>query len=137
MSKLEQAFARKDYGELRQRLRAIAESRRAYRPGDIALDYTYQEAWLKAASGDTAGAISQLDLSLKAIPTMSASALREAGAAAAVGRAMGLRADLAAATGDWKKAKQWGSALAALWTDADPVLQPTVSRMKAVASSGR
>jgi tetratricopeptide (TPR) repeat protein len=137
MSKLEQAFGRKDYGELKRRLRAIAQSRRAYRPGDIALDYTYQEAWLKAASGDTAGAILQLDPSLNAIPTMSASALREAGAAAAVGRAMGLRADLAAATGDLKNAKRWGSALAALWTDADPVLQPTVSRMKALASSGR
>ena len=126
-----------NFTELKQRLRAIAQSRRAYRPGDIALDYTYQEAWLKAAIGDTAGAILQLDPSLNAIPTMSASALREAGAAAAVGRAMGLRADLAAATGDLKNAKRWGSALAALWMDADPVLQPTVSRMKALAGSGR
>lgn len=137
MSKVEQAFARRNYDDVKQLLRAIAQSRRAYRPGDVALDYTYQEAWLTAATGDTAGAIAQLDLSLNAIPTMSASALREAGAAAAAGRTMGLRADLAAAVGDWENAKRWAAALAALWTDADPALQPEVRRMKAVASSGR
>jgi hypothetical protein len=107
--------------------------RRASRPGDITLDYTYQEAWLKAAMGDTAGAIQQLDLALGALPTLSGIALREVGAAAAIGRAISLRAELANRQHDDRTARKWGAALVALWSGADEELQPTVSRMKELA----
>ena len=107
--------------------------RRASRPGDLTLDYTYQEAWLKTAMGDTAGAIQQLDLALGALPTLSGLALREVGAAAAVGRAIALRADLANSQHDSRAAKKWAAALVALWGAADTELQPTVSRMREIA----
>jgi hypothetical protein len=107
--------------------------RRASRPGDLSLDYTYQEAWLKTAMGDTVGAIQQLDLALGALPTLSGMALKEVGAAAAVGRAITLRADLANSQHDAPAATRWSAALVALWSGADAELQPTVSRMRELA----
>jgi len=137
LANLQQAFARRNIREVNRNFKAIAQARRAYRPGDVSLDRTYQEAWIQVAMGDTAGAITQLDRSLNAIPSMSAGALREVVAAAAAGRAMALRADLAQAQGDARTARRWGRAAAELWADADPPLQPTVSRMKALAAQSR
>src|SRR6266516_4545371 len=135
--RMQQAFAQGDFNAVRSRLRAQTIARRAMRPGDISMDYTYQEAWLRAAIGDTAEAIKQLDRSLTALPTLSATAVKEPAAAAAVGRAILLRADLAAATGDARGARTWASALVDLWRGADLPLQPTVTTMKRVASNTR
>ena len=62
-----------------------------------------------------------------ALPTLSADALKDAGAAAAIGRSIALRAELAHAKRDDRTARQWASALSALWKNADPELQPTVA----------
>jgi hypothetical protein len=131
--RMQQAFARGDLRSVRATIDTLSEMRRASRPGDITLDYTYQEAWLKTAMGDTAGAIQQLDLALGALPTLSGIALREVGAAAAIGRAISLRAELANRQHDDRTARKWGAALVALWSGADAELQPTVSRMKELA----
>ena len=104
------------------------------RAGDISLDYIYQEAWLRAAIGDTAQAINALSLALNALPTLSASALKEPAASAAAGRAMMLAAELAAATGDKRSASKWASAVVELWKNADPALQSSVARMKTLSS---
>lgn len=101
------------------------------------MDYTYQEAWLRSAMGDSAGAIRQLDLALGALPTLSAVPLKEPGAAAAVGRAMILRTDLALAQRDTATARQWASAMVKLWGNADRELQPTVARMRGIAGLTR
>lgn len=134
---LQQAFARRNLRDIDRSFQAIAQARRAYRPSDVSLERSYQEAWIRAATGDTAGAITQLDQSLKAIPSMSAGALREAGTAAAAGRAMVLRADLAQSRGDSRTAYRWALAASELWAEADPALQQTVSRMRALAAQSK
>lgn len=137
LANLQKAFAHNDTTEVKRRFRAIAQTHRWYRPADISLDRAYQEAWLRAATGDTADAIAQLDQSLNAIPGISTSALLEPGAAAAAGRAMALRAELAQNSGDSRTARRWAAAVSELWAGADPALQPTVARMKVLAAQPR
>jgi serine/threonine protein kinase len=137
LHRLQHAFARKDANGVRSRLLEIAESRRPLRPTDWSLDIIYQETWVRAATGDTLGAIAQLDRSLNSISALNAPALKEAAASAAVGRAMALRADLADKTGDHRAARHWARAVSELWASADAPLQPTVSRMKMLATRPR
>jgi hypothetical protein len=119
-------------------VRAILDSmgavRAGFRPGDIALDHTVQEAWLRAAIGDTAAAVRHLDLVLEALPTLSArTAIQEGAQAAAIGRAMVLRADLAVGLGDRDSAKRWAGSVVGLWAKADASLKPTLDRMKSIS----
>jgi serine/threonine protein kinase/tetratricopeptide (TPR) repeat protein len=131
--KMQRSFARNDLRAVRATLDSLAVIRRAAKPNDLTLDYTFQEAWLKSAMGDTAGAINQIDVALGALPTLNGHALRDPAVAAALGRSMALRADLAASRHDPRVAQQWASALVALWSSADSELQPTVSRMRQLA----
>jgi tetratricopeptide (TPR) repeat protein/tRNA A-37 threonylcarbamoyl transferase component Bud32 len=133
--RMQQSFARGDFKTVRDAFNELARTRRGMRAGDISLDYTYQEAWLRAAIGDTVLAIKTLSLALNALPTLSAPALKEPAAAAAAGRAMMLAADLASATGDKRSARRWAGAVADLWKNADPALQPSVSRMRALRNT--
>jgi tetratricopeptide (TPR) repeat protein len=132
--KLQQAFATRDTRTLSLLLQGVASDARTQRPGDVSLDVTYQLAWLRSAMGDTAAAVRQLDRVLGALPSLSASSLREAGSAAAAGRAIALRAELASAQGDLEAEKKWGLALADLWATADAPLQPLVTKMRALAA---
>jgi serine/threonine protein kinase/tetratricopeptide (TPR) repeat protein len=134
LQRMQRAFARKDFRTVRIMIDTLSTIRRYSRPGDLTLDYTYQEAWLKAAIGDTTAAIAQLDRALQALPSLSGGSLMEPGPAAAIGRAMTLRADLAIAKHDLPTARKWGSAVAALWNKSDPELQPTVSRMRQIVA---
>jgi len=134
LQRLQQAFARHDSPGVQTKLREIAQSRRALRPTDWSLDYIYQEAWVRAAMGDTAAAIAELDRSLNSISSLSAPALKEPAASAAVGRAMAFRAELAARMGDSASARRWARAVVALWAHSDAPLQQTVSRMKTLAA---
>ena len=131
---LQQAFATGDTRSLRTLLQRVVSDAKTQRPGDVSLDVTYQVAWLRSAMGDTAAAVRQLDRALGALPSLSASSLREAGSAAAAGRAMALRAELARAQGDVEEQKKWARALADLWATADPPLQPVVAKMRALAA---
>jgi hypothetical protein len=115
-------------------LDSAAALRAGFRPGDLALDFTVQEAWLRAAAGDTATAVRQLDVVLDALPTLSSrNAVLEGAQSAAVGWAMLLRADLAAARGETETAKRWAARVVDLWASADGALKPAVGRMKAIA----
>ena len=137
MVELEQAVAAGD----RPAFRAIYGSMTAYRsldrPGDTSMDYTYMESWMLAALGDTAGATAHLDRSLEALPTLGGFILNYPAHSAALVRAMGLRAELAAAAGDTASAARWGAAVATLWSHADPELQPYVRTMCALGRSCR
>jgi hypothetical protein len=132
-TRMQKAYAR---GE-RARFRAIGDSIairiRTRRPGDLSPDFTFQQAWLRAAVGDTIGAMTQLDRSLRALPGLSPSALHEAGSAAAIMRAMILRADLATQVGDPATARKWAAAVAVLWSNADDALGPELARMQRLA----
>jgi tetratricopeptide (TPR) repeat protein len=130
----QQDFANGDIRGVRTLLTLIAEDSRTQRPGDMSLDFTYQIAWLRSAIGDTAGAIRQLDRAIGALPSLSATMLRDAAAAAAAGRAMALRAEIAAARGDTNDRIKWARAVLQLWATADPPLQSVVVRMRTLAN---
>jgi eukaryotic-like serine/threonine-protein kinase len=136
LPRLQRAFAAGDKFAFRSLSDSIASRIRNRRPGDLSPDFVYQKAWLTAASGDTAAAEAQLDRSLAALPGLNGSALREAGSAAAILRAMQLRAELAAKTGDALTARKWASAVLTLWADADAELQPSLVSMRSLVSSG-
>ncbi len=131
---MQQALASSDTATLRSLLAAVSEDARTQRPGDIALDFTFQVAWLRAASGDTSGATRQLDRVLGSLSTLSAVSVREAASAAAAHRAMALRAELAARRGESNERRKWARAVVDLLAGADPPLQPIVARMRALAA---
>jgi hypothetical protein len=61
--------------------------------------------------------------------------MREAGSAAAIARAMILRADIAAARGDTRTAQKWAGTVSVLWSGADTSLQSELQRMKTMQST--
>jgi hypothetical protein len=132
--RIQQAVARREPQTVKTLLDSTRISRQHMLPGEISLDYTYQEAWASAAIGDTAGAASSLDLVLNALPSVSALKFREPAAAAALGRAFALRAELAAAGGDRASARRWSRSVLALWGHADPELKPVLDRMSILAN---
>ena len=134
---IQTAYAKQQSRKLNALLETASADARSQRPGDLSLDYSYQLAWLRAASGDTAGAITQLDRILGALPSINRWSLREAAAAAAAGRAMVLRAELAEARGDRATASRWARAVSELWMTSDPALQPVLGRMRTLSAVSR
>jgi hypothetical protein len=125
-------LGQKDTTGLRESFKQIKEVQRDLRPGDVAFDGTYHEAWLLLAIGDTAQATELLDLSLDALPTMRTEILDQLPQVATLVRGMALRADIAAARHDSTTADRWARDVVLLWSNADPELQPTVSRMRSL-----
>jgi tetratricopeptide (TPR) repeat protein len=101
-------------------------------PGEMAIEGTYQEAWVLAAVGDTARAIQRLDRSLSALRTLGMWLMSEPSQAAGLVRAMALRAELAAASGDRATARRWATPVIDLWGRGGPDVQPLVGRMGAL-----
>ena len=128
--RMQQDLARGDLRSLRSRLAQISEQLKMQRPADLSLDYVYELARLRAGAGDTTQAIAQLDAALEALPSLSTRWIWDVPTASAAVRAMALRADLATARHDTRTAKRWAGAVAALWANADPPLQPLVTRMR-------
>ena len=127
----------RDPAAVRTGMARLASSRGALRSGDVAIENVYQEAWLLVAVGDTAAALERLDRSLTALPALGTALLDQVPQAAGLVRAMALRAELAAAAGDWTAAARWARAVSALWRDADPDLGAVVARMAALTSGNR
>jgi hypothetical protein len=96
-----------------------------------------QEASLRASVGDASGAIRHLDYVLTALPTLGTFAVREEAQAAALGRALTLRAELAAAAGDSATAARRARQALTLWERADPPLARTLGRLRELARVGR
>jgi hypothetical protein len=132
LDRAQRAFESRDRRGARMKLDSITAMRSMMRPGDVALDHTVQEAWLRAAAGDSAGAANHLDLVLEALPTLSAALLRDDAQAAAVSRAMVLRADLAGSR-DPATSRRWASAALDLLSGADASFGPTLARMRELA----
>jgi hypothetical protein len=109
----------------------MAGAGKGLRPGDISPDYIFQEAWLRATLGDTVSAVSKLDAELESLPVFSAAAIGDPANAAAFGRSMLLRSDIAAKRGERNIAQRWALALDALWGSADPPLRAEAERIKA------
>jgi tetratricopeptide (TPR) repeat protein len=132
---LQARVARGDTGGARGLLGQVAAMRRGVQPGDVAIDGTYQEAWLRLQLGDSAAARAQLDSVLNALRSLGTQVVTRVPEAASLVRAMALRADLAAAAGDKTAAQWWGQRVVLLWSDADGGLRPLVSRMRTLAGN--
>ncbi len=133
---IQRAASRHDTAAVRAQLGAVAKMRSLGRPGELSIYLTYQEAWLLLQVGDTAAAARQLDASLTALPTLNPYLLDHVQDAAFLVRAMVLRSDIAANSGDARTAQRWGSAVAELWAGADAPLRGEVARMRERASNG-
>jgi tetratricopeptide (TPR) repeat protein len=131
---MQQAYARGDTRAVRAYFDSLRVARAGGRPGDVAIDYTFLEAWLLTQIGDSAAATRQLDRTLDALPTLGTYLLSQPTQAAGLVRAMILRAELANAAGDRAHGRQWANAVATIWRNADPELQPFVKRMRSIAA---
>jgi hypothetical protein len=131
------AAAAKDNRRVRAVLDSLDDVRRVLLPGEVALDFTVQEAWLRTSIGDTVVAIRQLDRVLNAFPTLGQWATREDAQAAAVGRALVLRAELAASMGEVAERQRRAREALVLWQHADASFGPTLDRLRALATPTR
>jgi tetratricopeptide (TPR) repeat protein len=134
LDRAQRAAAAKD----RRRALAILDSldrvRALILPGEVSLDHSVQEAWIRAALRDSTEAARRLDRILDALPTLGPWAVREEAQAAAVGRALLLRAELAATLGQDEQRRLRAQQALALWRSADPAFAPVVARLRSLAS---
>ena len=102
---------------------------------EVSPDVLLVEASLLRRLGDVRGAAAWIAPGLAGL--RASAPLPDAIRAAALIRAMILRADLAHELGDDASAASWGAAVAILWGDADPFLQSAVARMRGYHASRR
>ncbi len=120
-----------DTTAIRARLAQLRTLRVGMRPGDLAIARTYGEATVLLGIGDTTAATQLLDHSLGATATLGTWLLHDVQDAAALVRAMVLRAHLADRAGDNTTARRWATAVVELWGAADnKELQDEVARMR-------
>ncbi|MGH8622556.1 MAG: hypothetical protein ACRET3_10485, partial [Burkholderiales bacterium] len=130
---MQSALQRGDTAAVRRTLARIREVRGRARITGVAMFATYQEAWVYLALGDTVAATLLLDQSLDNLVALRTSLLNPVDAAALV-RAMIVRAELAEGAGDAARAHRWAEAAHVLWRDADvPELQAVVQRMRTLS----
>lgn len=133
-TRIVQAAASDNRAVVRAIFDTLMAGRHLDRPGDVAIEFTVTEAWALASVGDTALAMAHLDRSLTALPTLGHYLLDLPAQSAGLVRAMGLRAELAARTGDHAIARRWATAVSTLWAGADRELQPYVAAMRRIAA---
>lgn len=102
---------------------SLAALHRTSAPGEITMDVVLQESWLRAAAGDTTGAMQFLDNSLGGLSRAPPNLVARPMLAASLVRAMILRADLARDTHDPGTAKKWHDAAVSLWIRGDAPMQ--------------
>ncbi len=111
------------FASVRAQFASLARTRQGLPPKSLGVAPAYQEALLMVQVGDTAEAERHLDGVLNALPSIQSPTFDFVEQAAALVRAMALRARLAAARHDTATARQWSAAVSKLWSDADPGLQ--------------
>ena len=132
----EAAFMRSDTVALRRKFGELHAARRYWNPEDLTLDTLYPEAWMLAALGDDRAAIAWIDPTLDALLSSPPEIFLDPPNAGALVRAMALRAELAARVGDRAGSARWARVVSELWANADPFLQPVVTRMRQLAGRG-
>lgn len=132
--RLQQALHERGARAFRAGFDSLQVARKDLRPGDVAIDYTYHEAWLLAAVGDTVRAVAHLDRSLQAMSTLGTFLESQPSQAAGLVRAMMLRARLAAARGDPGTATKWARAAGTLWAKGSISLRPDIAEMQGLAA---
>ena len=126
------AFALHDIRQTRLLLDSIAASHADYAPGEVTMDAVFRESWLRAQIGDTVAASAALDRALRGLPGALSSIVASSAVAFSLGRAMALRAELAARKGNRTLATTWATALIRLWGRGDAVTAPTLQRMREI-----
>ena len=128
------AWHARDRAAVRRIVEARGSDRREgmVRAPEVTLDALRAEAGLLAAVGDTARAADWLAPTLDSLALAAPQTLANVGNAGSLVRAMVLRATVAAQLGDVGTARRWALAVAALWSAPDPVLVPTVDRMRVI-----
>jgi hypothetical protein len=119
-------------------LRGFAMARAARRSApssDVNFEGLYPEARVLTTAMDARAGIAWLDGTLRALPSTDPQSFVNPANAAALVRAMELRADLADQTGDVATARRWARVVTILWSDCDPFLQPIVQRMRKMAGA--
>jgi hypothetical protein len=129
----EQLIARGDLQGARRMMDSIATARRTMQPGAMSLDVAVLDAWVHDAYGDTRGAADRLDVVLSALPALTPYVLADPAMAAAVGRSMALRAELAGRLADPATAAIWAGRVLTLWAHADANMEPVRRRMRLLA----
>jgi hypothetical protein len=127
------AMAAAARGDRATALRLLAEAGRSHQavdPADISLEGLYPEAWLLAQLGDTASAVERLDPTLESLGRVAPEMLQNPVAAAALLRAIALRARLDLHEFDRATQRSWARAITILWAHADEFLQPVVAEMR-------
>jgi hypothetical protein len=107
----------------------LSAARKDVLPERLTYDAIYPESRLLAFLDADSAAVRWLDPPLAALNRTAPQALADVFNAAALVRAMALRADLAARLGDRKGAARWARPVAILWKDADSFLLPLAQRM--------
>ncbi len=127
------AFLRGDTAAVRQMFVDLRAARRNFLPSDLTIDALYPEAWLLGAVGEPEAAIGWLEPTFATLPATAPEVFADPARAGALVRAMVLLANLAEGVGDRASAQRWARAVVAMWSDADPFLQPLVGRMRRLA----
>jgi len=105
--------------------------------GESPPDGVYVDARLLLAVGDTATVERTLDAPLDSLAGLHTLTLQYLPLAGSLVRMMALRAELAAARSEARVAQRWAPAVVALWSGAEPALEPVVTRMKRIAATVR
>ncbi|GJG87088.1 hypothetical protein tb265_22690 [Gemmatimonadetes bacterium T265] len=134
---IQRDVARGDRTGAARRFARLDSARGSLTPADMTLDVLYQETWLRLAIGDSAGASSRLAFALDGLAGASDRLIEGVPRAAALGRCLALRAELAARAGDTSRARAAALDVLTLWRHADPALRPTVERMRVLAAARR
>ena len=132
------ALAHHDTGFVRTMLRETREAHAGLPASeDSPPDGVYTDALLYLAIGDTATAAQTLDIPLNNLLGMHSALFDYLPLVGAFVHMMAVRADLAAARGEREVARRWSTAVVAVWSGAEPGLQPVVSRMREIARATR
>jgi serine/threonine protein kinase len=123
------AFAHRDHNGARRLLDSVAAIHGDFAPGEITMDVVFEQAWLRSALGDPAGAARDLDAALEGLPA-SSTILDNPIFAASLVRAMALRAELAGRAGQRDISRTWANAVFALWGKGDYITASTVERVR-------
>ena len=100
-------------------------------------EYAYVTARLALAVGDTATADHKVDATLGNLMGLYSALLDYVPLAGSLVRMMALRAETAAASGDASTGRRWASAVVAVWSGAEPALQPVVMRMRTILRNAK
>jgi len=92
---------------------------------------------LALAVGDTATADHKVDATLGNLMGLYSALLDYVPLAGSLVRMMALRAETAAASGDASTGRRWASAVVAVWSGAEPALQPVVMRMRTILRNAK